>query len=383
MKRWKRTFGWALGAIIVLTLALLLGVRGLYGGGRPYPDVSTPPLLGSERLVVLFETPLPAGNVTSSRGGRVFFDLHPFAEPWRFAEEAVFELVDGQARPYPDAATQAELRGVLGMTVDAQDRLWMVAPAGTSSRATRLMAFDLATDRRVVDHAITEVAAPFAQDLRAAPDGATIYLADTGVLRFTEPAILVFDVASQATRRVLEGHPSVQPQDWVIATRDGPYTLGYGLVTFSVGVDGLAVSHDGEWLYYATMSHDSVYRVPTRDLRDASLSAAALAERVERVGPKPLSDGIEVGADGNVYITDVEHGALARLSADGTLRTLIRGDDIVWADGVHITAAGALLFTDSKIPAYIDPLTRAPTRARLTAAAPHRIYRVDLANVAR
>lgn len=367
-----------LGATSALTLALLLGVRCLYGGGRPYPDVSTPPLVPTERLEVLVETRLPMGNVTSSRGGRVFFDLHPFAEPWRFAEEAVFELVDGQARPYPDAATQVDLRGVLGMTVDAHDRLWMVAPAGTSSRATRLLAFDLATDRRIVDRPITEVAAPFAQDLRAAPDGATVYLADTGVLRFTEPAILVFDVASQTMRRVLEGHPSVRPQDWVIATRNGPHTLGYGLVTFSVGVDGLAVSHDGEWLYYAAMSHDSVYRVPTRDLRDASLSAAALGERVERVGPKPLSDGIEVDADGNVYITDVEHGGVARLDPNGALHTLIRSDEIVWADGIHLTAAATMLFTDSKIPAYIDPLTRAPTLTRLTAAAPHRIYRLSL-----
>ena len=328
---------------------------------------------------MLFETPLPAGNVASSRGGRVFFDLHPFAEPWRFAEQAVFELVDGQARPYPDAASQADLRGVLGLTVDAQDRLWMISPAGTSSRATRLLAFDLATDQKLIDHAITEVAAPFAQDLRVAPDGATVYLADTGVLRFTEPALLVFDVASRTTRRVLAGHASVRPQDWVIATRNGPHTLGYGLVTFSVGVDGLAVSHDGEWLYYATMSHDSVYRVPTRDLRDASLSAAALGERVERVGPKPLSDGIEVDADGNVYITDVEHGAIVRLRPDGALHTVIRSDEIVWADGIDLDAAGTVLFTDSKIPAYIDPLTRAPTLARLTAAAPHRIYRFTLA----
>lgn len=38
-----------------------------------------------------------------------------------------------------------------------------------------------------------------------------------------------------------------------------------------------------------------------------------------------------------------------------------------------------MLFTDSRIPAYIDPLTRAPTLARLTNAAPHRIYSFTLA----
>lgn len=366
---------WGFGGALALLLVLLVGVRCLYGGGRPYPDVGTPPLLGAGRLEVLAQTELPPGNVTGSRGGRVFFNHHPFSEPWRFTEGAVFELVDGRARPYPDAAMQAELRGVLGMTVDAQDRLWLVQPAGLEPRATRLLAFDLASDTLLFTHELGDVAAPFAQDLRAAPDGATIYLADTGVLRFTEPALLVFDVATRTTRRVLEGHASVRPQDWAIATREGPYTLGYGLVTFSVGVDGLAVSHDGEWLYYAAMSLDSVYRVRTRDLRDASLSAAALAGRVERVGPKPLSDGVEIDAAGNLYITDVEHGGVVRLDAAGELRTLVRSDEIVWADGIHVDASGAVLFTDSQIPAYIDPLLRAPDRGRIAAAGPHRIYR--------
>jgi hypothetical protein len=367
-----------LALLLLLLAAALLAVRCMYGGGRPYPDTGTPPLLPDARLTVLAELEMPPGNVTSAPDGRIFFNLHPFAEPWRFTDATVFELVDGAPRPYPSAALQGELRGVLGMTADRQGRLWMVLPSGLEDRPTRLLGFDLATDALVVDHAFTDIAAPFAQDLRVAPDGATVYLADTGILRFTPPALIVFDVAGRTARRVLEGHPSVTPQDWQIHTADGPYTLGHGLVTFAVGVDGLAVGHDGAWLYYATMTHDSVYRVRTRDLRDPALPADALGERVERVGPKPLSDGIEIDAAGNLYITDVEHGAVARLTPAGELRTLVRSDEIVWSDGVALTAGGELLLTDSEIPAYIDPLLRAPTRARIDAAAPHRIYRVAL-----
>lgn len=379
MKKLKRALLWGLGGVLVAFVVLLVVMRALYGGGRPYPDVGTPPALPADRLEVLAEIPWPAGNITSSPGGRVFFNFHPFAETWRFTDATMFELVDGAPRPWPSQALQPELRGVLGMTVDRQDRLWMIAPAGLESRPTRLLGFDLATDTLVVDHAITDVAAPFAQDLRVAPDGATIYLADTGVLRFTEPALLVFDVASKTTRRVLSGHPSVTPQDWVIHTRNGPktgaHTLAYGLVTFAVGVDGLAVSHDGEWLYYATMSHDTAYRVRTRDLRDASLTDDALAGRIERVGAKPLSDGVELDAANNLYLTDIEHGGVDRLGPDGVLTTMVRSDEIVWSDGIHITAAGAVLFTDSELPAYVDPLTRSPARERIEAAAPHRIYR--------
>lgn len=367
-----------LALLLALLTAALVSVRCLYGGGQPYPDTSTPPLLPNERLTVLAEVEMPPGNVTSSPDGRIFFNLHPFAEPWRYTESFVFELVDGVPRPYPSAQMQGELRGVLGMTADRQGRLWMIVPSGLEARPTRLLGFDLERDTLVVDHAFTDVDAPFAQDLRVAPDGGSIYLADTGILRFTPPAILVYDVAGQTARRTLEGHPSVTPQDWTIQTTDGTYTLGYGLVTFAVGVDGLAVSHDGEWLYYATMSHDSAYRVRTRDMRDASLTAGALGERVERVGPKPLSDGIEIDAAGNLYITDIEHGSVARLTPAGELRTLVGSDEIVWSDGITLTARGELLLTDSEIPAYIDPLLRAPRRDRIDRVAPHRIYRVAL-----
>jgi len=365
----------AAGSLFLLLVATILVVRCKYGSGEPYPDLGTEPVVAGTVVEILVEPPFPPGNVTSSPDGRIFYNLHPFARPERFIDRFVFELVDGESRPYPDLAQQERLRGVLGMTVDRQNRLWMVRPAGIEEQPTRLFAFDLTTDQLVVDVAFDDGVGPFAQDLRAAPDGATIYLADTGIFRFTSAALIVFDVGTKQARRVLEGHPSVTPQDWVIRTAGNDYKLVYGLLTFAVGVDGVAVSHDGEWLYYATMTHDTVYRIRTSDLRDPTLDDEALGRRVERVGSKPLSDGIEIDRSGDLYITDVEHGGISRLTPDGHLETFVRRDDIVWADGVNISAQGDLLFTDSAIPAYIDPLLRAPA-PRKVEQAPHRIYRV-------
>lgn len=360
------------GGLGALLLASPLAVRLRYGGGEPYPDVTTDPLV--PRTTIVVELDLPAGNVTSSADGRIFFNVHPFAEPHRFVNDFVFELVDGKPRPYPSSEQQSELVGALGMTADRQHRLWIVRPAGIEDRPTRLFGFDLTTNRKIVDESFAEGTGPFAQDLRVAPDGKTIYLADTGIFRFTEPALIVFDVETKRARRVLSGHPSVSPQDWMIRTKHGDHHVGYGLVTFSVGVDGVAVSHDGLWLYYATMSHDSVYRIPTAKLRDSSLGDAELATHIERVGPKPLSDGIEIDAANNVYITDVEHGGVARLSPDGKLETLVESGKVSWADGITLTSDGRALFTDSRIPEYLDQLLRPPSRERLNGAGPHRIY---------
>jgi len=173
-------------------------------------------------------------------------------------------------------------------------------------------------------------------------------------------------------------HPSTQPQDLVMRSRSGPYRIGYGLLTFQVGIDGIALSANGEWLYYATMSHGDLFRVRTSYLQDPALSPQELAQHLERVGAKPLSDGIELTAGGSVLITDVENGGIARLDPAGQLVTLVRSPTIVWADGVTVTPGGDVLFTDSSIPGYIDQLLRPPARQRLEGRRPYRIYKFHL-----
>lgn len=367
-------------AVVVLVIGVLLGgVKWRYGGGVSYPGVATPAAAPEGALRVLVELPLPPGNVTTSRKtGRVFFNTHPFVVAHRFTDAFLFELVDGVPRPYPSPAAQPDLRFVFGMTVDAQERLWVVSPATLDRSRTRLQAFDLSTDTRVFDHELPAGVARFGQDLRVTPDGRALVLADTGAFRFTAPSLVVVSLPDFRHRRVLVGHPSTSPQDWSIRTASGPYRIGGGLLTFSVGVDGVAIGPDGTWLYFGAMSHDTLHRVRLQDVLDEALPEAELERRVERVGQKPLSDGIEALADGSVLITDVENGGLARLSADGVARTLVRDPRVVWADGVAVTRDGVVLFTDSAIPAYIDPLLRPPSRERLAAGAPYRVFALTL-----
>lgn len=357
---------------------LLVGVKLHYGGGGPYPDLSTTPLVQAAALQTLVELPYPPGNVTSSGDGRIFFNTHPFTQSHRFTDAFLFELVAGVPRPYPDASAQPELRFVFGMTVDAQNRLWLVSPATLDRQRTRIIAYDLGRNTKVVDTELAPGVGRFAQDLRVSRDGRTLFLADTGAFRFTHAALLVVDTATFSVREVLAGHPSTQPQDLVMRSRSGPYRIGYGLLTFQVGIDGIALSANGEWLYYATMSHGDLFRVRTSYLQDPALSPQEMAQHLERVGAKPLSDGIELTPGGSVLITDVENGGIARLDPAGQLVTLVRSPAIVWADGVTVTPGGDVLFTDSSIPGYIDQLLRPPTRPRLEAGRPYRIYKFHL-----
>ncbi|MGL5002545.1 MAG: hypothetical protein ACRDAM_06360, partial [Casimicrobium sp.] len=226
-------------AVVVLLAALVLGlifVKLRYGGGDKYQGVSTAPLIASEKLETLVSLDYPPGNVAGSSSGRIFFNYHPFAKAERFAPATVFELVsDGSnasvPTPFPDAAFQARYQGVFGMTVDRQNRLWFIEPCGLDHEKTRLLAFDLSTNTLVFEHWFAPKEAQFAQDLRVSPDGKTIFIADTGLFKFTSPALFVFDIATKSHRKLLSDHASMQPQNWVTQTPFGPHKLGYGLVT--------------------------------------------------------------------------------------------------------------------------------------------------------
>lgn len=176
----------------------------------------------------------------------------------------------------------------------------------------------------------------FAQDLRVTSDGRPVILADTGLLRFTSAVLIGLDTENRTFRKVLEAHETTVPQNWVMRRTAGtPFRLGYGLVTFQVGVDGVEISADGEWLIYATMTHVSVYRVPKRLLLDPNVSDQIIGDAIERLGPAPMSDGITLDAAGNVILTDVEYGGLASLK-DGELQALVQIDGFDWADSVSV-----------------------------------------------
>lgn len=371
---WILRGGAALTGLLVITL---FSIRFIYGGGEEYPRVNTPPTIDDQRVSAPIQLPYPPGMVASSSDGRIFYTYHMLHKPERFSQATIFEWVDGKGVPFPNQAMQAEFHGAMGISADQQGRLWVIKPGALEGRPTRLMAIDMSSGALVLDYVFPEGEAGFAQDMRVSLDGKTVFLADTGLFNFTKANLIVFDVETKTSRNVLKGHPTVSPQDWVIRKTNGdPYKLAFGLLSFVVGVDGLALSKDSMWLYFAAMSHDSVYRVPTTALLDASLTQNALAEKIEFVGLKPMSDGIELLEDNTVILTDVENGGLAALSPTGNLSTMTTDPTVDWADSVTVAPDGAIWFTDSRLTDLIDQFANPADQATLLERGPYSIYKI-------
>ena len=355
----------------LVILAIFLRLR--YGGGSNYENVATEPVLPKSALEEVFRFDEPLGNLAVSTDNRIFFTVHPESRP---AVNKVMEIVNGKAVPYPNADFQtSHFLTVLGMFIDSQNRLWTIDHGNHGTAAVRLLAFDLTSNELVHDYTFPSKVAQlgsFFNDLQVSPDGKTVYVADVSFWR-KNPGIAIYDLESGNSWRALDRHPSVYPQDWIIRNQVRTMTFFGGLVALKPGIDGIAIDQTGEYLYYGTMTHDGLFKVKTDDLKDRNLSEEALAERVIRVGTKPLSDGLSIDTLDNIYITDVENGGIARMYPDGKLETLIKDMERVrWADGASYGGDGYLYFTDSAIP---DQMLQ--SKKHIASRAPYFIYRVN------
>ena len=356
--------------VIAAAIAGAITLRVRYGGGVAYVDVNTEPLLPEADLETYLDYTEPIGNVAVSPSGRVFFTVHPESRP---RGNRLLEWIDGAAVPYPSGASQPDLFDtVLGVVVDRQNRLWTIDSGNHGLRDARLVGFDLHSDKLIHDHLLPPGIAPagsFLQDLQVSADGQTIVIADASIWR-KSPALVVYDVASRRARRVLEGHESVSPEDYLIRTPTRDMRFIGGLVDLQAGVDGIAFDFDNEWLYYGAVNQSGLFRVRLTDLRDDTLHSHQLGNRVERHANKPLSDGLSADVDGNIYVTDVEHGSVLKVSPDGSVITVVRSPRIRWADALSFGPDGWLYLADSAI----QELVLKP-REHVRNQAPYSIFR--------
>jgi sugar lactone lactonase YvrE len=354
--------------LVVVAALVAGGLYAMLGGGARMRDVSTPPALPRDAVELVADLSYPPGNIAVSPGGRVFFTYHPDGHP----PAQVLELVDGHAVPYPSADFD-RYQSVLALRIDGQGRLWALDHANFGRGQPRLLAFDTATNALVHEYDFPRSTAgllSMLNDFQVSPDGRFIYIAEASPI-IQRPAVVVYDVERKTSRRVLDGHPSVKPQDYRIVTPARDMTILGGLVTLRIGIDSIALDRRGEWLYYGPVNGDRLFRIRTASLRDTTLAPEALGALVEDFATKSISDGLSSDDADTIYVTDPEHSAIHAIAADKTLRTLVRDTRMRWPDGLSFGPDGWLYVTCSALQ---DVLFVSAERAKK--AAPFQIYRV-------
>lgn len=341
---------------------------------RHFPDLSSDPLLSDDKLEVVVDLKTPPGNVAVSETGRVFLTLHPEASPLM----NVVEVKDGIVRPFPDMSWQPSgsnplrFQEVLSIRIDQHNRLWVLDTGIHGFAEPRILAFDLTTAEMVYQYDFdknTFGIGSHANDFQVTRDGKTIFISDASIFG-KSPALVVLDVEAKRARRVLENDMSVLAGGYEAVVQGRAMTVA-GVFTIDPGVDGIALSRDQQYLYYASVSGDNLYRLPVSSLMDETLTPSQLAAAVEPYVRKTMTDGMTTDNQGNVYLSDIENSAIIQVTPDRKLITLVKSDRLRWPDGFSFGADGYLYVTASALHQVIGKL-----RSEIKEKGPYQVFRI-------
>jgi sugar lactone lactonase YvrE len=308
------------------------------------------------------------GGITQMPNGQVVIGYHPFYGPPK-VQVALLNADRKSTTPYPTADWQSCKNAdgtwksdfnrcidwVLGLHTDANGILWLLDSAKSTDKAAgrpaglvpKLVAWDTKKNQlaRIIpitgDATLTESQHnDFVVDLKHE----VIVDADEAIGEGSngvgdKAALVVVDLKTGTSRRLLQGHPSVMPVADPIKWDQGKPTAG--TFKLGVGVDGIALDAASEWLYFAPLNAYKVYRIRMADLLDKSLTPAQLGAKVETYADKPFNGGLSIDRSNNLYMTEVGERAIGVIPADTRkYYRLVTAPGMVWPDGVTFNSDG-------------------------------------------
>lgn len=250
------------------------------------------------------------------------------------------------------------LIGVQSVVIDPLDRLWILdtgrvfTPDGktlvqSSLGGPKLICVDLSSDRVIQTILFPQtVAYPDSYvndvrfDLRPGTTGS-----GSGVAYITDSSsegrngLIVVDLGTGESWRHVSATQAVRPDAGFVGFVSGQSVYHYDASTeaaeyYPIGSDGIALSADGESLFFCPLSSRRLYSISTALLRGRGPSSELLSQQgVVYHGEKGFSDGMETDSNGLIYMGNFEQNAVVVFNpGNGTVNTFVRDPRINWAD---------------------------------------------------
>jgi len=296
-------------------------------------------------------------GVTMSKTGRLFVNYPRWSD--KYVNAVVEVMKDGSVKPFPDQnwnvwdlkpqSAGQHFVCVQSVVVDDNDTLWAVdaaAPllASDVPNGPKLVEIDLKTNtvKRTIPFG-PDIAQPdsYMNDVRVDTKRNIAYLTDSG-----HPGIVVVDLGSGKAHRALDGHPSVKLEEGTPIVINGKPVIGPTGKPPSFNADGIALSPDGEYLYYQALTAKTLYRVKTEALRDNGENAGSAVETVTKTFP---TDGLWMDKKGILYLSNLDENAVTRLTPDKKLETVVKDPRLQWPDTFTEGPDGSIYITASHI----------------------------------
>lgn len=302
------------------------------------------------QLEVVAKIPQGPGNITITPDSRIIISLHQFYSP----KDRVVEVKpNGTLVPFPNVEwTRGRnpdgtgLDSVLGIQADANGVVWMLDNGMRGQVTPQLVGWNTRTNQlEKVIPLPQQIGQPdsFLNDLAVDSTHDAVYISDPASA--STAALIVVDLKTGEARRVLTGDRSVVPEqvDLVIDRTPVQSLKPDGSIERPrIGANPIALDARNEWLYFGPMHATRLYRIPTADLRNAQLSAEQLAQKVEDYAERPITDGISIDRENNIYIGDLSAHAIGVIRSDRTYQRLVSAAWLDWTDAFSFGTDGYL-----------------------------------------
>lgn len=293
------------------------------------------------------------------------------------------EIVQGKRIPYPDAewnqwdSLKAPNRfiNVQALFVDQNNALWVLDPASPAGQRTipeglKLVKINLSTNQveRIYRFEDLPRQGSALNDVQVDTQRQVAYLSDPG-----RAAIVVLDLKTGQSRTVLQHDASTKADPNFVLTIDGREVRDNRGNPFRSNVNGIALTHDFNYLYYRPITQTKLFRIPTTYLTNPALSPAELASHVEDMGVTGVSHGMIADKAGNIYLTDSPDKAIRYFTPARQLKILVQDSRLLWPDSFGIGTDGYLYVTAAQLQR-----TKRFNKGQDRVEYPFRLYRVKL-----
>jgi sugar lactone lactonase YvrE len=296
-------------------------------------------------------------GVAVSKDGRLFTCYPLWPGPHKYD---VVEILPGNmVKPYPDEDWNSWKEGddgknkwvcVQAVYVDNENYLWVVDPACPKmeqvyDNSYKLIKFDLASNSIEEVYRFDGVLSnkSYINDVRVDTERKVAYLTN-----MNEGGIVVVDLKTGTIRQLLHNHYSVKHDPSFKLIVDGKEFKKDGQPVH-LHSDGIALTPDGEWLYYKPLTDNKLYRIRTAFLRNEELSEDKLAAAVEDLGTFVATDGMIFDKRGNLYQGDYQNYKMVKITPAHKKEDLVADEKLIWPDSYSISDDGYLYISCSQI----------------------------------
>ncbi|KAF2765303.1 major royal jelly protein [Teratosphaeria nubilosa] len=303
------------------------------------------------RLKTAIQLQRPCSGLSTTKDGRVFLVCQHTDGSAPNPQLVEYNITTNTSTPYPNAAWNNYTAnstldpGQHFISANAQrigpdGKLYVVDAGHNLPYGVKVVQIDVSADSvtRIYYIGNATNSKSHLDDIRFHNSTGFAYLTDTG-----SPAIIILNLETGETRRVLEDVPSTNT--FIPVSAEGHFLISSSGLSY-VYADQLEVSPNGEHLYYQACS-GGMFRIPCSALDEAFYNSSmaqssVLNTYVEPFAHTPSTGGTAIDADGNIYCSNTDNQSVLRIYPNGTMTTLVQDPRLLWVDAMWVDSQGLL-----------------------------------------